>query len=113
MTRPDFSITQFRDWARTKPADERYFFQDCRKCALAQFLRETGRAQYPIVTIEGVWFDRAEPAQGGPAQGWVSEAINEAVASSLTFGELVEKLSVSDTWTSPAAYLSDIESVEA
>ena len=107
MTSPDFSITQFRDWARTKPADERYFFQDCRKCALAQFLLETGRARHPFVAMGGEWFDYASPAQGE-----AGEIINHAVASSLTFGELADKL-CSDTWTSPAAYLSDIESVEA
>jgi hypothetical protein len=107
---PSFSLIQFRDWARTKPADERYFFQDCRKCALAQFLLETGRAHYPVVAADGEWFDRA-----GPAQGEAGEIINHAVASSLTFGDLADRLDklCSDTWTSPAAYLSDIESVEA
>jgi len=108
MTSADFSIRDIRDWARTKPADERYFFQDCRKCALAQFLLETGRARQPYVDEDGEWFDYAGGAHGG-----AGEIINHAVASSLTFGELVAKLSVSDTWTSPAAYLSDIESVEA
>jgi len=107
---PDFSITQFRDWARTKPADETYIFQDARNCAFCQFLRETDRAHDPIVCFDGDWFDRA-----GPAQGEAGEIINHAVASSLTFGDLADRLDklCSDTWTSPAAYLSDIESVEA
>jgi len=101
---PSFSLIQFRDWARTKPADERYTYSNRLGCALCLFLKDTGRAVTPEVHVDGWWIDL-----DGPAEGHAGKVINDAVESCETFGELADKLS--DTWTSPAAYLSDIEQV--
>lgn len=65
------------EWARSKPAGERYDYCSNGNCAIAQFLRETGRAKQPMVGFndwcEGLWgvehfFDRriAEAAERRP-----------------------------------------------
>lgn len=38
-TAPDFSVRDVLQWARTKPADERYRYSDVNNCAVAQFCR--------------------------------------------------------------------------
>jgi len=45
------------DWARSKPADERYSYLDRCDCAIGQFLKETGRAHKPLV-LGDTWQER-------------------------------------------------------
>jgi hypothetical protein len=42
---PDFSVAEFLDWARRKPADEEYNYWDTCGCACGQFARDLGFAQ--------------------------------------------------------------------
>jgi hypothetical protein len=57
MASTDFTINDVLTWARTKPADEAYSYLDNSGCAVAQFLRETGRAAKPIVYSDPAWKD--------------------------------------------------------
>ena len=43
-------------WARTKPADEVYYYMDNRHCAVAQYLKERGICATPCVT-PAFWYD--------------------------------------------------------
>ena len=44
-----FTVAEFLDWVRTKPAARRYCYVDNGKCAIALFLIETGRSRDPHV----------------------------------------------------------------
>jgi hypothetical protein len=78
---PDFTIAEFLDWARRKPANERYDYCDSSVCALAQFGLETGRGH--LVEASGTAFlNRLE-----------NRRLHEAVLRQPeTFGALVTRL---------------------
>jgi hypothetical protein len=76
---PDFAVGEFLDWARTKPADERYCYIDPSVCALAQFGAATGRP-YLI--------DIGRPNEAYPA---IDNAVNP-LGGAFTFGALVKRL---------------------
>lgn len=98
-----FTAADVLAWARTKPADETYCYTDPGNCALCQFLRDTGRALEPRV---------APPAW---REGVLSKdrlpypvALEDPLALSDTFGELVErleKLVPPSPWLDPQTYL--------
>jgi hypothetical protein len=44
-----FDLRDVLEWALTKPADEAYDYGDPGGCAIARFLRETGRVSLPVV----------------------------------------------------------------
>lgn len=126
----DFTIADVLAWARTKPADERYDYQDTGNCALCQFLKASGLAERPYVEmywadVPGGWRDRGasglsgypevmEPALSGDGSfGGNSEL--------WTFGALVERLEAlcpetiipPSEWTRLDAYMTDIELASA
>lgn len=49
---------EFLQWLKNKPQDETYDGTDNYSCAIAQFLKETGRAQIPYVLSDS-WYDEA------------------------------------------------------
>lgn len=51
------------EWARTKPADERYNYVSNCGCAVAQFLKDTGRCRDPMV-LASAWYDRSDGYTG-------------------------------------------------
>jgi hypothetical protein len=113
-----FTIADVLMWARTKPADEVYNYW-CNRCAIGQFLVDTGRARDPL--MGELWW----------SEGWggdrheIDRALNEAAYTPMggpgrTFGYLVKRLEklipaepISDTWTKADAYLTDIDAVSA
>lgn len=129
MAQTDFTIADVLAWARTKPADERYNYQDSTNCALCQFLRDTDRAERPRVSM---WADNV---RGGWSEDWQDRReypkIMEPVLSGdgsfegdetlWTFGGLVSRLEAlcpetpvnASNWQSIDAYLTDIEAVES
>jgi hypothetical protein len=123
----DFTIADVLEWARTKPADEVYYYYDSFDCALCQFLKGTQRADEPHVSphrvgLEGFWQDNwgepiPYPAELEPALA-SQTPIEDDVWGAETFGALVARLETllptpSDTWTKANAYLADIEQVSA
>jgi hypothetical protein len=86
--RADFTVADVLAWARTKPASETYDYCDNDNCALAQFLRETGRAKRarvnPLFWRDGVNSKRTHPIPHG---------LNDAaLEGGETFGGFVEQL---------------------
>jgi hypothetical protein len=49
MANLDFTAREFLDWVKTKPRDEKYNYLSPERCAMAQFLKETGRSDDPNV----------------------------------------------------------------
>lgn len=49
MTAAAFSVAEFLDFARSKPADEAYCYTSNGDCPIAQFLKDTGRCEKPSV----------------------------------------------------------------
>lgn len=107
MQTADFTIADVLAWARTKPAGETYDFTRSSVCAIAQFGRATNRDY--LVGHLGTKIISGMPA------------LNDALASALTFGGLVaeleklcpETLVTQSDWAKLDAYMRDIESVEA
>lgn len=105
----DFSVADVLVWARTKPADETYDYW-CDKCAIGQFLVETGRAISPTM-------GSADYKDGGRLVAiprYIDEAAYALGAKKPSFGQLVHRLEtllltdpISDTWTKADAYLSE------
>jgi hypothetical protein len=85
---PDFSVAEFLDWARRKPAGERYDYNDIANCAMCQFLRETGRALEPRVS--STWRERYVPNSRRPLPPKLDNAL--ASLGGWTFGALVKRL---------------------
>jgi hypothetical protein len=80
---------QVADWARTKPADDKYDYGSNDDCALCQFLREGGFAKQPRVGGD-YWKEGL-----GGARNAFSEKLELALASGpYTFGALADRLSV-------------------
>jgi hypothetical protein len=79
---PDFTVAEFLDWARRKPADEGYCYIDSSSCALAQFGRDTGRPE--LVGFFGTRFLWKHLP--------LRDAINPEDCSPHTFGALVQRL---------------------
>jgi hypothetical protein len=87
---PDFTLEDVLAWARTKPADEPYWYGSCNNCAIAQFLRETGRAERPEVELDGAWIDVV-----GDGNGYAPVAVNTAATafgSAATFGRFAARI---------------------
>jgi hypothetical protein len=102
MPNPDFTIEELLAFARSKPADERYDFCDAGFCAIAQFGRATNRPHLINLGDIGIYSEpvRLAVMASGCSTDW-------------TFGKLAVRLSVllpaiSDTWTRPDAYLTDM-----
>jgi hypothetical protein len=123
----DFTIADVLAWARTKPADETYDYVSNFHCALAQFLKATGRSVYPMVGPYD-WDDYADETMRPPLGTYpLSDALNSAVSDEgsfpkdCTFGGLVKRLealcpetvTTPSEWTKLDAYLADIEQVSA
>lgn len=127
-TEPDFTIADVLAWARTKPADGYYPFEQASECALCIFLRDTGRADNPVV---GPYVCEEFPASwnelGGPDHVFSLELDDALSARRVcgarevrwTFGALVTRLEAlcpetpvtASNWLSIDAYL--VERVEA
>lgn len=112
-----FTIAEVLAWAKTKPADSSYCYMDNGGCALARFLVETGRAKRPHVRGYD-WRD------GGGCYVSIPYKLAKALSAfPHDYGSFAKRLEprkrksvarpISDTWTKPNAYLTDIESVEA
>lgn len=88
---------QVADWARTKPADRAYEYEDTGNCAVCQFLRETGMAKEPSVAPFD-WQDRSIfPYEDRPTHRLSVELgralIGDGSPESWTFGALADRLS--------------------
>ena len=94
---PDFTVAEFLDWVRTKPADEAYDYNDPSDCAICQFLRDAGRCDRPSVGTT-VWNRLGHLFDGGPTYtlpAHVSKASmgrDEDAVSDWTFGALATRL---------------------
>lgn len=84
----DFTVAEFLAWARTKPADQAYCYTSNGECAVAQFLRDTGRAAEPRVCpwqwrdgLDGAWHRFSDE---------IEDAVDGQAAN--TFGALVGRL---------------------
>lgn len=126
----DFTVADVLAWARTKPADEVYYYQDSFDCALCRFLKNTGRASAPQVSPHGTddggfWRDadgerHAYPKELEPALA-SQRPIYEDLWGEETFGALVKRLEAlcpetpvtRSDWAVIDAYLTDIEQVSA
>lgn len=109
MTAPlntDFTISDVLAWARTKPADERYDYNNVCNCALAQY----AKARCGVAFVDG----RSEAER-------YHNLGRHLIAEPWTFGGLVKRLETlcPDTvvtpseWTKLDAYMADIEQVSA
>jgi hypothetical protein len=84
----DFTISDVLEWARTKPADERYDYVSSCRCALAQFLiatRDPNARAFP-----GSWIDGL--GQDHPLDSRIDDAAQGSCPNDRTFGKLVERL---------------------
>lgn len=93
-TTTDFTLADVLAWARTKPATERYPYMDCFECVICQFLRDTGRAEEPVVEMNGEWSDATRP--NGPFCA-SPRAVNIAAQNNMerdswTFGAFADRL---------------------
>jgi hypothetical protein len=122
MATADFTIADVLAWARTKPADEHYRYNDNTNCALCQFLRETGRARAPSAgSVTWADWESGIPYRGRWIDHPIPQEIGRAVCRVRTFGDLVEQLEklcpetpvTPSNWAAIDAYLTDIEQVEA
>lgn len=89
----DFTISDVLIWARTKPAGETYCYSSNGQCALAQFLRDTGRAVNPSVNPYS-WRDEANLIERHEYQEVLNAAVQTHWTNDSTFGALVVRLSV-------------------
>ena len=79
---------QVADWARTKPADETYDYEDPFGCAMCLFLIDQGITETPRV-IPGAWRSHWK-------DDWIefSERVQNALSGRpFTFGALADRLS--------------------
>jgi hypothetical protein len=113
----DFTIADVLAWARTKPADEQYYYADSSTCALAQFGMATARPQ--CVGLDGTKLlqalpDLKEALNPGPT------TLRRKLPCGMSYGALVERLEAlcpetpvtQSNWTAIGAYL-DAEQVPA
>ena len=90
-----FTVAEFLDWVRTKPADERYPYDDPDNCALCIFLRETLRAEAPSVaphigSSPGFWNDGSGERRPYPAE--IEPALEDPISRDWTWGSLALRL---------------------
>jgi hypothetical protein len=112
----DFTIADVLAWARSKPADETYSYW-CNRCAIGQFLMDTGRALDPLMAE--LWWSEGAEGNRNP----IDAALNDAARTEFgeegrTFAQLVERLeplvpATLSNWLQIEAYLTDIEQVSA
>jgi hypothetical protein len=77
----DFTIADVLEWARTKPADEVYYYYDSFDCALCQFLKGTQRAERPRVkphSVDAVGFWQDDWGDPIPYPAELEPALAEA-----------------------------------
>jgi hypothetical protein len=84
-----FDLRDVLEWARTKPADEAYDYGEPYGCAIARFLRETGRARNP--RVGEFWWRDGEVAARIPAR-LDALVFADRDVSQRTFGALVNRL---------------------
>jgi hypothetical protein len=96
----DFTVAEFLDWARTKPADQGYNYCDPKNCAISQFGRETGRKHLVMLYSDQV---KALP---------IYEAV---IGHNWSFGALVKRLEtiVQETPAKPSLWLNPQTYVDA
>jgi hypothetical protein len=87
----DFTVADVLAWARTKPADEEYDYCSNGSCAIAQFVRETGRSANPYVAGNG-WGSGGYDSNGCLPNRFDDRLRDAANDSDETFGGLVERL---------------------
>jgi hypothetical protein len=88
---PDFSLSEFLAWARTKPAGERYCYFETGHCAVARFLRDTDRAARP--NVGGTyWEDLALPFGRRPEHSIPEAARVPLLREPHTFGALAARI---------------------
>lgn len=113
MSQPDFTISDVLAWARTKPADERYDYDDVANCAMCQFLRDTGRASDPNVgSLTWDDLDNLETLDSVPFDPRLDKVVKHG---SHTFGALVTRLEAlcpdqvipPSEWTRLDSYMTD------
>lgn len=84
-----FTIADVLAWARTKPADEEYEYCSNDNCAVAQFLKETGRSKEPSVD-PFFWTDnRGKERRIDPL---IDDAATPPSMTKQTFGEFAKRL---------------------
>jgi hypothetical protein len=109
----DFTIADVLAWARTKPADERYDYEDSGNCALCQYLREVTGDEEPSVGST-IYY----PITGGvaPLPDWANDAaVGDGKPKSHTFGLFVKRLEAlspdtpvtQSNWSAIDAYLCE------
>jgi hypothetical protein len=84
-----FTIVDVLEWSRTKPAGEGYDYGEPGECAIAQFLRETGRAANPNVG-EFAWRDGGKGTLLPPHLDALVFADRDV--SQRTFGALAQRI---------------------
>ena len=97
----DFPLAEFLEFARSKPADERFDYTDSSVCALTQFGRATGREHLTEHSGSALLFGELP-------------ALNDALAAKPeTFGALVTRLEAlvqeqpakPSVWLDPLTYM--------
>lgn len=89
---PLFTLTQFAEWAKTKPANETYAYGSNFKCPLAQFLHSQGYVNYSVGAYDYGEF-------GGKIKYMISDQLSFVVHGrsgnehEWTFGALNDRLS--------------------
>ncbi len=117
MAQTDFTIKDVLEWARTKPADERYNYTMPMSCALCHFLRDTGRCAEPIIRpfIDGCdFFGWRSVSSGDRLYKPYDAALEPALMKGGTFGGLVRLLEAlcpetpvtQSNWSAIDAYLT-------
>jgi hypothetical protein len=114
MPAPDFTIEELRRSHDRSLRMHSIATSDNGRCAIAQFLLATGRAQDP--NVASTYWDDLRGDNYGPIPRDINAAVYADDRADLwTFGALVERLElllpakpVSDTWTRPDAYLTDM-----
>jgi hypothetical protein len=75
----------FLEWARKKPADEKYSYDDPTNCAIAQYLKSCG---FTKVYVGGSDYNCDGRGYAPLPPGWSDAAINNPY----TFGALADRL---------------------
>jgi hypothetical protein len=89
-SRESFTIEDVLAWARTKKPNSRYDYL-CNRCAVGQFLTDTGRATNP--TMGSTWF--RNEGEHFPASHEFDPRIDQAARGEpRTFGKFAERLEV-------------------
>lgn len=87
----DFTKEEFLAWARTKKPGQRYHYCDNYDCAIAQFLKETGRCEAPMV-YGNLWDDEITGKTYEFDDNINQAALGENGCEDYVFGKLVKRL---------------------